>query len=365
MTAGEDDLDCGDNSCVFAARKGGMRTNGGCRCLSDLPSAFRRQLTRHILAQRDRLKEITIERDEAQAHLAEVEQALRAIACGGSSDRMLRIAEEQLLGFQAPPSTPSVSDGALHASQIEAASPMPVGDLRAALLASDYTSDPHFIAECGPPPEKRPSEAKCERCGGVGVYLVENNGAQEVICDCQDVAPDSTPDEECAECGMGGGCLLHDDKPAVPVATYITGGIRPNEAKAETWDEGIKRDDRNALACDIVSEWLNTTERPFGFTYPKLVELVERALSKGKRTDKPTPDRPWLGERDEVCAWSLQQFFDLIDGHLDPSGHFHLSKSLIKEARRLSEQVKRSRTRVAKRVDYPKAEPIDEDERHG
>ena len=26
-------LDCGDNSCRFALRKGGMRTNGGCRCI--------------------------------------------------------------------------------------------------------------------------------------------------------------------------------------------------------------------------------------------------------------------------------------------------------------------------------------------
>jgi len=25
-------LDCGDNSCLFAKNKGGMRTNGGCRC---------------------------------------------------------------------------------------------------------------------------------------------------------------------------------------------------------------------------------------------------------------------------------------------------------------------------------------------
>jgi hypothetical protein len=30
----ETDLDCGDNSCYFATAKGGMRTNGGCRCLS-------------------------------------------------------------------------------------------------------------------------------------------------------------------------------------------------------------------------------------------------------------------------------------------------------------------------------------------
>lgn len=26
--------DCGDNSCYFATSKGGMRTNGGCRCFS-------------------------------------------------------------------------------------------------------------------------------------------------------------------------------------------------------------------------------------------------------------------------------------------------------------------------------------------
>lgn len=26
-------VDCGDNSCRFALKKGGMRTNGGCHCL--------------------------------------------------------------------------------------------------------------------------------------------------------------------------------------------------------------------------------------------------------------------------------------------------------------------------------------------
>lgn len=25
-------LDCGDNGCLYAEEKGGMRTNGGCRC---------------------------------------------------------------------------------------------------------------------------------------------------------------------------------------------------------------------------------------------------------------------------------------------------------------------------------------------
>jgi hypothetical protein len=29
-------LDCGSNSCMFAAKKGGMRTNGPCTCLEDI-----------------------------------------------------------------------------------------------------------------------------------------------------------------------------------------------------------------------------------------------------------------------------------------------------------------------------------------
>lgn len=40
-------LDCGDNSCLFALNRSGMRTNGGCRCLADI-----RQPMRHVLAQR-------------------------------------------------------------------------------------------------------------------------------------------------------------------------------------------------------------------------------------------------------------------------------------------------------------------------
>jgi len=27
--------DCGDNSCRFAVKRGGMRTNGGCRCVEN------------------------------------------------------------------------------------------------------------------------------------------------------------------------------------------------------------------------------------------------------------------------------------------------------------------------------------------
>lgn len=36
-------LDCGDNSCLFKDPKaGGMRTNGGCRCFSDLRPQVKR-----------------------------------------------------------------------------------------------------------------------------------------------------------------------------------------------------------------------------------------------------------------------------------------------------------------------------------
>ena len=34
-------LDCGDNSCLFAKNKKGVRTNGGCRCLSGLKLGVR------------------------------------------------------------------------------------------------------------------------------------------------------------------------------------------------------------------------------------------------------------------------------------------------------------------------------------
>ena len=33
IEAAREYLDCGDNSCRFALKKGGMRTNGGCRCI--------------------------------------------------------------------------------------------------------------------------------------------------------------------------------------------------------------------------------------------------------------------------------------------------------------------------------------------
>jgi hypothetical protein len=43
--------DCGDNSCMFGGRgKGGMRTNGGCRCYRDLPTMKRIYVERMFAA---------------------------------------------------------------------------------------------------------------------------------------------------------------------------------------------------------------------------------------------------------------------------------------------------------------------------
>ena len=39
--------DCGDNSCLFAKQKGGMRTTGGCRCLRNNPRDVERY-ARHL-----------------------------------------------------------------------------------------------------------------------------------------------------------------------------------------------------------------------------------------------------------------------------------------------------------------------------
>lgn len=39
-------LDCGDNSCKYKKSKGGMRTNGGCRCARNHPNDVEQYLNR-------------------------------------------------------------------------------------------------------------------------------------------------------------------------------------------------------------------------------------------------------------------------------------------------------------------------------
>jgi hypothetical protein len=59
-------VDCGDSSCRFAVKRGGMRTNGGCRCLSgrammtapplERLAAVQAQLIQQLISEVDRLE---------------------------------------------------------------------------------------------------------------------------------------------------------------------------------------------------------------------------------------------------------------------------------------------------------------------
>lgn len=66
------DMDCGDNSCMFATVRGGMRTNGGCRCLESLgfrrgPHDSLRRMAAEIVSLRKRLSDLTTPRPIAEA----------------------------------------------------------------------------------------------------------------------------------------------------------------------------------------------------------------------------------------------------------------------------------------------------------
>ena len=53
------DIDCRDNSCLFAKKKGGMRTNGGCRCFHNAGFAESATMAaRQLLELRDRVKQL-------------------------------------------------------------------------------------------------------------------------------------------------------------------------------------------------------------------------------------------------------------------------------------------------------------------
>jgi hypothetical protein len=59
---------CGDNSCMFGA-PGGMGTNGGCRCLEDVPRERRMAVRKAVHTLRTDLARVTDERDRLRAHL--------------------------------------------------------------------------------------------------------------------------------------------------------------------------------------------------------------------------------------------------------------------------------------------------------
>ena len=63
-------LDCGDHGCYFAESKGGMRTNGGCRCFSN--AGFSKGMQ---AASREMLLEVLKLREE----VAELKKQLHAV----------------------------------------------------------------------------------------------------------------------------------------------------------------------------------------------------------------------------------------------------------------------------------------------
>ncbi len=73
------DYGCGDNSCIFGST-GWMSTNGGCRCLSEMPRhaiTDRLRVQRGVMALRDQIKALRADHLRA-VKLAQIE-ALKAL----------------------------------------------------------------------------------------------------------------------------------------------------------------------------------------------------------------------------------------------------------------------------------------------
>lgn len=66
-------FDCGDSSCYFAVSRGGMRTNGGCRCLKDA------RAPKIVAGLKWAVEEIKRLREE-NVHLAKLIQSERSVA---------------------------------------------------------------------------------------------------------------------------------------------------------------------------------------------------------------------------------------------------------------------------------------------
>ncbi len=73
-------IDCGDNSCSFTKEKGGMRTNGGCRCFE--AAGFHRSI---IKSAHEMLPEILKLREENEKLKEKVQEYYKVAY--GSEDR--------------------------------------------------------------------------------------------------------------------------------------------------------------------------------------------------------------------------------------------------------------------------------------
>lgn len=72
--------DCGDNSCRFAIHKGGMRTNGGCRCIRNEDLIVRQFFytfnpvqVKELLDEIERLRTTTVSYDDLAEFLGKDE----------------------------------------------------------------------------------------------------------------------------------------------------------------------------------------------------------------------------------------------------------------------------------------------------
>ena len=83
-------LDCGDNSCAFVRpeARGGMRTNGGCRCLKDyVPSKL---ATRINVTFQLAMRELR----EAQKNLAELRKEVALMHLSNGTERFNELERE-------------------------------------------------------------------------------------------------------------------------------------------------------------------------------------------------------------------------------------------------------------------------------
>ena len=94
------DRDCGDNSCVFARTRTGMRTNGGCRCME---RSGTQSVARRLIAELPALLDV------AEAALKTVDDCESTAACMRSEiDRGIAIRQS----FESKQARIDVSEGA-------------------------------------------------------------------------------------------------------------------------------------------------------------------------------------------------------------------------------------------------------------
>lgn len=63
-------LDCGDNSCFYKKRHGGMRTNGGCRCSRNHPKDVEMFLRRNYFKAMTQIQQMEMNKDDKDETLS-------------------------------------------------------------------------------------------------------------------------------------------------------------------------------------------------------------------------------------------------------------------------------------------------------